>query len=173
MGQQGLVFARHRRAKGRLVVRSRDSAVAATSSSSSRSSAAARSSTLSTMRRNMYPNCETDIIRRGRHHGRRHGRQLTTTATTRSASRRRSAIWCEARPLRGTLAEKYLRSRCIEVPDEALEVLRFHPRCPWGIGTRPAMVALVRDIITDEPTGIHRTALSADGSKIGAARLSA
>ena len=75
-------------------------------------------------------------------------------------------IWCEARPLTGTIAEKYLRSRCIEVPDEALEVLRFHPRCPWEIGTRPAMVALIRDIITDEPTGIHRTALSADGSKI-------
>jgi putative DNA primase/helicase len=75
-------------------------------------------------------------------------------------------IWCESRPLRGTLAERYLRSRCIEVPDEALEVLRFHPRCPWGIGTRFAMVALIRDIITDEPTGIHRTALSADGSKI-------
>ena len=132
------------------------------------SSAAARLSTLSTMRRNMYPNCETDIIRRGRHHGRRHGRQLTTTATTRSASTQALAIWCDARPLRGTLAERYLRSRCIEVPTEALEVLRFHPRCPWGIGTRPAMVALVRDIITDEPIGIHRTALSADGSKIGA-----
>ena len=28
-------------------------------------------------------------------------------------------------------------------------------------------MALVRDIVTDEPTGIHRTALSADGSKIG------
>jgi putative DNA primase/helicase len=76
------------------------------------------------------------------------------------------AIWCDARPLRGTLAERYLRSRCIELPTEALEVLRFHPRCPWGIGTRAAMVALIRDIITDEPTGIHRTALSADGSKI-------
>ena len=62
------------------------------------------------------------------------------------------AIWCDARPLTGTIAEKYLRSRCIEVPGEALEVLRFHPRCPWGTGTRPAMVALVRDIITDEPT---------------------
>ena len=77
------------------------------------------------------------------------------------------AIWCDARPLTGTIAEKYLRSRCIEVPDAALEVLRFHPRCPWGIGTRPAMVALICDIITDEPTGIHRTALSADGFKVG------
>ena len=47
-------------------------------------------------------------------------------------------IWCETRPLRGTLAETYLRSRCIEVPDEALEVLRFHPRCPWQGERRPA-----------------------------------
>ena len=77
------------------------------------------------------------------------------------------AIWCDARPLRGTLAERYLHSRCTVAPTEALEVLRFHPRCPWGIGTRQAMVALIRDIITDEPTGIHRTALSADGSKVG------
>ena len=81
------------------------------------------------------------------------------------------AIWCEARPLTGTIAEKYLRSRCIEVPGEALEVLRFHPRCPWGIGTRPAMVALVRDIITDEPTGIHRTALTVDGRKLDRPKL--
>ena len=31
----------------------------------------------------------------------------------------------------------------------------------------PAIVALVSDVVTDEPIGIHRTALSADGSKIG------
>jgi putative DNA primase/helicase len=77
------------------------------------------------------------------------------------------AIWYDSRSLTATIAEQYLRSRCIEVPGAALEVLRFHPRCPWEIGTRPAMVALIRDIVTDEPTGIHRTALSADGGKIG------
>lgn len=76
-------------------------------------------------------------------------------------------IWSEVRPLRGTLAEKYLRSRCIEVPDEALDVLAFHPACPWESSKAPALVALVRDIITGEPVGIHRTALSADGQKIG------
>ena len=76
-------------------------------------------------------------------------------------------IWSEVRPLRGTLAEKYLRSRCIEVPDEALDVLAFHPACPWESSKAPALVALIRDIITGEPVGIHRTALSADGSKIG------
>jgi putative DNA primase/helicase len=81
------------------------------------------------------------------------------------------AIWCETRPLRGSLAEGYLQSRSIEVPIEALEVLRFHLRCPWQIGTRPAMVALVRDAITDEPIGIHRTALTADGRKLDRPKL--
>ena len=76
------------------------------------------------------------------------------------------SIWSEVRPLRGTLAEKYLRSRCIEVPDTALAVLAFHPACPWEGSRLPALVALVRDIVTDEPLGIHRTALSADGRKI-------
>jgi hypothetical protein len=28
------------------------------------------------------------------------------------------------------------------------------------------MVALVRDVVTDEPKAIHRTALSADGRKV-------
>jgi putative DNA primase/helicase len=81
------------------------------------------------------------------------------------------AIWCDAKPLPGTIAESYLRSRYIEVPGEALEVLRFHPRCPWLIGTRPAMVALVRDIITNEPIAIHRTALTVDGRKIDRPKL--
>jgi putative DNA primase/helicase len=80
-------------------------------------------------------------------------------------------IWCEARPLTATLAETYLRSRCIEVPGEALDALRFHPRCPWWVGTRLAMVALIRDIITDEPIGIHRTALTADGRKLDRPKL--
>lgn len=76
-------------------------------------------------------------------------------------------IWCDVQPLRGTIAEKYLNSRCIEVPDEALDVLGFHTACPWDGSTVPALVALVRDIITGEATGIHRTALTPDGGKLG------
>ncbi|TXM72888.1 hypothetical protein FV226_11105 [Methylobacterium sp. WL12] len=45
-------------------------------------------------------------------------------------------------------------------------MIRFHPSCPFA-GTRTrAMVALVRDIVTNEPVAIHRTALSLDGCKI-------
>jgi putative DNA primase/helicase len=80
-------------------------------------------------------------------------------------------IWCQAKPLRGSPAEKYLRSRGIEVPNEALDILRFHPYCPWQVGTRPAMVALVRDVVTDEPLGIHRTVLTADGRKLDRPKL--
>ena len=80
-------------------------------------------------------------------------------------------IWSQSRPLRGTLAEHYLRSRGIEVPDEAREVLRFHAECPFDGRTVPALVALVRDIVTDEPIAIHRTPLSVDGRKLDRPRV--
>jgi len=35
-----------------------------------------------------------------------------------------------------------------------------------GSATATALVALIRDIITDQPVGIHRTGLAADGHKI-------
>jgi putative DNA primase/helicase len=76
------------------------------------------------------------------------------------------AIWREAYDPRGTLVEKYLASRGLPLPDEAAgEALRFHPRCPFGGTTTPAMVALVYDIRSNEPIGIHRTALDSPGRK--------
>jgi putative DNA primase/helicase len=74
------------------------------------------------------------------------------------------AIWGETVPLFGTAAEEYLRGRRI-APSEIVTDLRFHPNCPAGPGKRsPAMVALLRDVITNEPCGIHRTILRPDGS---------
>ena len=76
-------------------------------------------------------------------------------------------LWSEAISAIGTLAEKYLTSRQLALPDRHKEVLRFHPSCPFGKGTRlPCLVALYRDIRTDEPKAIHRTALTPDGKKI-------
>jgi putative DNA primase/helicase len=76
-------------------------------------------------------------------------------------------IWGEAQDPRRTLVERYLASRGLPLPAEAAgEALRFHPRCPFGPGcTTPAMVALVRDIRSNEPIGIHRTALDSLGHK--------
>jgi CHC2 zinc finger len=77
------------------------------------------------------------------------------------------ALWWAARDPRGTIAETYLRSRGLDLPDEAAgDAIRFHPNCPFGEARHPAMICLVRNIITNEPQAIHRTALMPDGTAI-------
>lgn len=81
---------------------------------------------------------------------------------------RARAIWEQAVSPYATPVEAYLRGRALKLPDAiAGAVLRFHPRCPWGTGTAPAMIAPFRNVRTGEITGIHRTGLSSDGRKIG------
>jgi DNA polymerase len=80
-------------------------------------------------------------------------------------------LWDEAQPITGTLAARYLaETRYIDLsamPVNVDEVLRFHPRCPFGPGARhPCLLALMRGVTTDAPTGIHRIALTPDGRKI-------
>ena len=70
-------------------------------------------------------------------------------------------IWREAIPAAGTLAEAYLASRGLALPDDA--PLRFHPACPRGADRLPAMVALMTTPETAEPCGVHRTFVRADG----------
>jgi hypothetical protein len=61
---------------------------------------------------------------------------------------------------RGTHVERYLASRGLELGDDlAGEVIRFHP----GVN---AMVALFRDVRTDEPRAVSRTFLDQDARKI-------
>lgn len=77
-------------------------------------------------------------------------------------------MWNEARDPRGSLVERYLNGRGLDLPgDIAGDVLRYHPRCPWENGTMPAMVAAIRCIRTGAIVGVHRTALDPDGRKIG------
>jgi putative DNA primase/helicase len=77
-------------------------------------------------------------------------------------------IWSEAKPIAGTSAWHYLTDyRRLELPPGVSgRVLRFHPECPFGSTTYPCLVALVRNIITDVPQGIHRTALNLDGASL-------
>jgi putative DNA primase/helicase len=88
----------------------------------------------------------------------------TTTAPSEFALH----LWAESISARGTIVEThYLRSRLLALPDRADDVLRFHPSCPFGKGERhPCMIALYRDVKTNAPKAIHRTALTADGNKI-------
>jgi len=88
------------------------------------------------------------------------------------AAKRRSALalqfWNEARDPRGTLITPYLASRGLVLPDSvAGDVIRFHPTLMFDGKPTCAMVALFRDIRTDEPCGIHRTFLDGAGRKLG------
>lgn len=74
-------------------------------------------------------------------------------------------IWEESIDPRGTLVETYLREqRGLSLPTEiAGNVIRFHAALYFDPQTRhPGMVCLLRNIETDEPTGIHRTYLNRD-----------
>ena len=80
------------------------------------------------------------------------------------------SLWQEGRKIGGTAAETYLAGRNIALYQEAYagHALRFHPACPFRLESSetirlPALVGLMRDIETNEATGIHRTALQPDG----------
>ena len=80
--------------------------------------------------------------------------------------------WDAAEPIRGTLAARYLAdTRGIDLdalPDNVDDTLRFHKRCVFGSGVRhPCLIALMRNPISDAPTGIQRIALAPDAQKIG------
>ncbi|MBD0274074.1 MAG: toprim domain-containing protein, partial [Acetobacteraceae bacterium] len=70
-------------------------------------------------------------------------------------------IWSEAVPPAGTLVERYLRCRGLDLPAGA--PLRFHPACPRGAERWPAMLAPMTDPATGEFCGVHRTFLARDG----------
>jgi DNA polymerase len=93
------------------------------------------------------------------------------TPADHDAKRRRALqLWRQSQPIAGTLAERYLTEhRGIDLtalPDAATS-LRFHPRCPFGSATRhPCLIALRRDVASDEPVSIHRIALTPDARRI-------
>jgi hypothetical protein len=73
------------------------------------------------------------------------------------------SIWTSARPLRGSIAERYLdETRHIDVTRLSPDIhrsLRFHPNCVFGSSTRTCLIALMRNPLSDEPVGIQRIAL--------------
>ena len=79
-------------------------------------------------------------------------------------------LWAISRPIRGSVAEAYLRTRGITpLPD--CTALRFHPRCFYradrddGSGVRDAWPALIAAVTDDAGgiTGAHRTWLDPGG----------
>jgi hypothetical protein len=73
------------------------------------------------------------------------------------------SLWIYAKPLAGTLAEKYLTGRVCRLPPDDGD-LRFLP----ARGEFPAaMLARVTDVVTGDPISLHFTRLNRDGSKAG------
>lgn len=69
-------------------------------------------------------------------------------------------LWRSSIDPRGSLAERYLHSRSLDIDDDvAWNVLRWNP-------TIKAVVALFRNIQTGKPQAVSRTYLDGDGGKI-------
>ncbi len=75
---------------------------------------------------------------------------------------RARALWRDAVSIDGSPATAYLASRGLSYRGHAL---RWHPACPFGKDKHGAMLALVRDIHTNEPRAVHRTAIDGHGRK--------
>jgi hypothetical protein len=69
-------------------------------------------------------------------------------------------LWNASVDPRGTVAERYLVGRGLELGDDlTCDVLRWNPGCG-------AMIALFRNIVTNAPQAISRTLLDAEGRKL-------
>jgi phage/plasmid primase-like uncharacterized protein len=75
--------------------------------------------------------------------------------------------WNEGATIWNTPAQAYLASRACAgmFPIDRDAVFRWHPACPFGAGHMPCLLALYRNVITDEPQGVHRTPLALDGKR--------
>jgi Toprim domain len=72
-------------------------------------------------------------------------------------------LWDRALEPRGTAADRYLKSRALDLPPELADtVLRFHPRCPWrdentgNLTHVAALLAVFRSVDNNEITAVHR-----------------
>lgn len=80
------------------------------------------------------------------------------------------AVWRDAKPARGTMAEAYLAGRGLTLPaDVDGRVVRFAERVAFRDGEAvidlPALLTLMHDPATGEPCGVQRTPLSPDATK--------
>jgi hypothetical protein len=77
-------------------------------------------------------------------------------------------IWDECVPIKNTPASKYLRARGInDLPPNVDNVLRYHGACQFGWQKMRCLIALFRDVHTDEARAIHRTWITSGPRALG------
>jgi len=75
-------------------------------------------------------------------------------------------LWEQAVDPRGTPVEKYLERRGLVLPPSAaVSVIRYLEKCPRRGDFAPALVALMRNVVTFEPTAIQRIYIRPDFTK--------
>jgi phage/plasmid primase-like uncharacterized protein len=91
--------------------------------------------------------------------------RLLVTSTHDDNSERALRLWNDASPIAGTIAEVYLHGRKLhDLP--GADVLRFLKRCPFDGVRQDCLISLYRNIITNAPQAICRTAIDSSGTKI-------
>ena len=85
----------------------------------------------------------------------------------RERSRQALMLWNEGQSFRGSPAEDYLHhgreiGGWLDTFPFLDKVFRYHPGCPFGGERLPCMLALVREIKTNAPVAVHRTALTTE-----------
>jgi putative DNA primase/helicase len=91
-----------------------------------------------------------------------HRAAIEDAAAKAAGTRRALALWREGVDSRGTVVERYLNDRGLELgEDVAGDVVRWHSR----IG---AMLALFRNVLTGEPQAVSRTFLDREGKSSNA-----
>jgi hypothetical protein len=109
---------------------------------------------------------------RGDHH-REHRDHVTKCDDDAARTAKALKLWDEAGELSNTLAARYLARRGItQLPPNVHDSLRFHPKVIFGKDEAdqwrfvPCLLALVRNVITDQPQAVHRIGLTPDGDKL-------
>jgi hypothetical protein len=59
-----------------------------------------------------------------------------------------------------------MKARGLRIDCDLTHALRFHPSLFYDGRTRSGVVALMRDVLSDEPRAVHRTFLSEEGHKL-------
>jgi phage/plasmid primase-like uncharacterized protein len=91
--------------------------------------------------------------------------RLPATSTHDDNSERALRLWNDASPIAGTIAEVYLHGRKLhDLPGS--DVLRFLKRCPFDGSRQDCLLSLYRNVVSNTPQAICRTAIDASGNKI-------
>jgi hypothetical protein len=76
-------------------------------------------------------------------------------------------IFDEAKPIKGSLAERYLESRDVAAEALMIDDIRYHYACPKGNVVQPAVVIAMRSVTTNSVVAIQRIFLTRQGCKDG------